>query len=97
MLEVNLPKGGVRLIWGQRSEFLSNGQYQANARTLARAEGIRNLRASHPRFDIPDLRMFLMGWDAENDLLIFVTSRQNKLKAKKRSHAINSPSPRCGN
>lgn len=57
-------KGRIAVDLGPALQLLSNGQYQANARTLARAEGIRNLRASHPWVDIPDLRMFLMGWDA---------------------------------
>lgn len=37
--------------------------YQANLRTLARAEGIEKLQAIHPWVDIGDLHIFLMGFD----------------------------------
>jgi hypothetical protein len=49
---------------GPALQRLPNGHYQANARTLARAQYIKKLRASHPWVDIPDLHMFLMGFDA---------------------------------
>jgi hypothetical protein len=48
---------------GPALRLLPNGQYQANARTRARAEGTKKLRAIHPWVDIPDLRIFLMGFD----------------------------------
>jgi len=35
-----------------------------NERTYARAEGIRNLQATHPWVDNADLQIFLMGFDA---------------------------------
>jgi hypothetical protein len=39
------------------------GCYQANTRTLARAEGIEKLQATHRWVDIVDLQLFLMGFD----------------------------------
>lgn len=41
-----------------------DGRLQPNARTLARVEGIRTLRSTHPWADAVDSRMFLMGFDA---------------------------------
>lgn len=44
--------------------LLSGGRYLANARTRARAEGIRKLLAIHPWADTLDFRTFLMGFEA---------------------------------
>ena len=52
---------GVHL--GPSVQFRS-GCYQANTRTLARAEGIKRLQATRPWADIEDLRIFLEGFDA---------------------------------
>jgi hypothetical protein len=41
-----------------------DGCYQANTRTLARAEGIEKLQATHQWVDIGDLHIFLMGFEA---------------------------------
>jgi hypothetical protein len=41
-----------------------DGYYQANKRTLARAEGIKNFLASHTWADSLDLHTFLNGFDA---------------------------------
>lgn len=43
---------------------LQDGRYRENMRTLARAEGIQRLLATHPWSDSADLRIFLMGVDA---------------------------------
>jgi len=43
---------------------LCDGRYQANTRTLARAEGIRRLQAIHQWVDNADLHIFLMGFEA---------------------------------
>jgi hypothetical protein len=56
-------KAGEAVHLGPSVQF-RNGCYQANARTLARAEGIKKLQAIHQWVDIADLRIFLMGFDA---------------------------------
>ncbi len=43
---------------------LQDGYDVTNARTIARAEGIKRLLAIHPWCDSVDLRIFLMGFDA---------------------------------
>jgi hypothetical protein len=56
-------RGGTRIDLGASCQF-QDGCWQANKRTLARAEGIEKLKATHPWVDTPDLRIFLMGFDA---------------------------------
>ena len=41
-----------------------DGHFEVNKRTLARAEGIKRLLASHTWADSLDLRIFLDGFDA---------------------------------
>jgi len=55
-------RGGVPL--GPALQQLQAGHLQRNARTYARAEGIRNLQATHPWVDKFDLQIFLAGFDA---------------------------------
>jgi hypothetical protein len=52
---------GVRL--GPAFQPQSQG-HSPNERTYARAEGIKNLQATHPWVDNVDLQLFLMGFDA---------------------------------
>jgi hypothetical protein len=49
---------------GPSLERDQTGAYQRNARTHARAEGIRVLSAKFPWVDRADLRIFLEGFDA---------------------------------
>jgi len=44
--------------------FLQDGDWLSNARTTARAEGIKKLQATRPKADIADIQMFLAGFDA---------------------------------
>lgn len=49
-----------------------------NDRTYARAEGIKNLQATHPWVDNADLQIFLMGFDAgEAHCNVALASDQN--------------------
>lgn len=54
---------GTRIDLGASCQF-QDGHWQANTRTLARAEGIEKLWAIHPWVDSQDRRIFLMGFDA---------------------------------
>ena len=62
-IRIQSAKGGARVDLGPSVQF-HGGRYQANLRTLARAEGIEKLRAIHQWVDIADLRIFLMGFEA---------------------------------
>jgi hypothetical protein len=54
---------GRRVGVGNAFHF-QGGCYLENAKTRARAEGIKKLRANHKRADSVDLRKFLVGSDA---------------------------------
>lgn len=58
-----LATKGTRADLGPSCLFL-DGCWQANTRTHARAEGIKNLLANHAWADSLDLRIFLNGFDA---------------------------------
>jgi hypothetical protein len=62
-IQFQFATSAVRVDLGPSVQF-RNGYYRANARTLARAEGIEKLQATHRWVDIVDLQIFLMGFDA---------------------------------
>jgi len=62
-IRIQSAKEGARVRLGPSVQF-RDGCYQANTRTLARAEGIEKLRAIYPWADIADLCIFLMGFEA---------------------------------
>jgi hypothetical protein len=65
-------KGGVPLGPLVR---LQAGCYLENERTHARAEGIKNLQATHPWVDNVDLQLFLMGFGAGEEHCISVVAK----------------------
>ena len=62
-IRIQFAKEGARVHLGPSVQF-REGCYKANRRTLARAEGIEKLQATHRWVDIVDLQLFLMGFDA---------------------------------
>jgi hypothetical protein len=70
-----------------------NGCYQANARTLARAEGIKKLQAIHQWVDIADLRIFLMGFDAGEEYCSIDHHQAAAVKAPSAKESIAKAAP----
>ena len=75
-IRIQSPKGPWILSCGPSLERDQTGQYRRNARTHARAEGIKALWAKHPWADRPDLQMFLDGFDAGERYARSVDGRQ---------------------
>jgi hypothetical protein len=62
-IRIQSAKGGTQVDLGP-AFLLRDGCYQENKGTIARAEGIRKLLATHPWADSVDLRMYLVGFQA---------------------------------
>lgn len=55
---------------------LAESHWGANARTTARAEGIKKLQATRPKADIADIEIFLAGFDSGEQ---YASDRENSL------------------
>ena len=81
---------------GPSLELSQGRHYQANTRTLARRLYIESVSAIYPWVDIPDLRIFLMGFDAGEQWSLYKadieideqTEDASWLPSAKKLHAI---------
>ena len=62
-IRILFSKAGTRVDLGASCR-IQDGCFLANTRTVARAEGIERILATHPWADSVDLRIFLIGFDA---------------------------------